>query len=600
MDDKFQPFTASVIFSDDFALSTTSNLLWYRARSSDAHWHASCCFLMEPLLSSEAASLSKSCEEVRDQQASPSVAPLECRHAVAGTHALHHLLTAIAYGRVTAVDLRKALAAKSRNHSTCATSSSTVASSCLSDRHAPSSHSAVYVHHSKTGQSEASSSSGLISSGWTCAERCSCRAARLPRPCLRLDNVIENLHRQCDKHGRRMVWAAASAGEVFCRPIKSFFARRAVCAFQRNLSSPHTHEFPLQNDFLGAEAAEAAEAESLVHAVVYDEQQLLRCLALLNFQPSHILHLCFWAASRTLLGQPDACGFHAPLFFRLLAAVFPVADAWGPSQTLTAQRIAIGDAAPAVDHSTAAAEYVHHILVIPFLLWWKSLLLGLSDRQEAISREEAARSRDGGKRTKRCADAAELQKKTRKKGRKGVAHGSHRGRRARLKMWQEVLHAIIEKKRETCENAFAEDAETAKASKTLCSLLFPPWKSSDRTANEQLDDWCMTLADGQLSGHPKESRFLRSLASLEHAREHLTLKCIFSGPAIKDLDSNVSGARLLTADLSTFSPRSPLEPRASGGEPAEGRVLHVPHDRTSSWISWVLHRHELLTASLVH
>ncbi|KAL8272177.1 hypothetical protein Esti_003905 [Eimeria stiedai] len=490
---------------------------------------------MESLLSSEASALSKGCKEVHDQ-ALPSLTPSACRYAAAGTHALHHLLTAIAAGRVTAVDLRKAVAAKSRSQAACVTSSSSVASSSPTKNHIADSHRAVHVHHSIRPQSE---SLGVVPSGWTCAECCSLE-----------------------------------------------------------LPPPQVHEFYLQHDCLGAEAAEAAEVESVVHAVVYDEQRLLRCFALLNFHPSHVLHLCFWAASRTLLSHPNACEFNASLFFRLFAAVFPASDARQLSQTLTAPRVAGEGTTPATNQAAAAAEYLHDVLVIPFLLWWKSLLGGLSNSQEALSGEEAAMSMDGGKRTGRCVHVSDLHKKAEKKRRRGddAANGSHRGRRARLTTWQAVLSLIIEKKREACENACAENDGAAKDSKSLSSVLFPPWKSSESTANEQLDDWYMTLADGGLSRHPKESSFLRELASLQHAREHLTLKCVFSGPASKDHDSKVSN----TADFSTLSPNSRLKSRASVGGSAEGRFMHVPHDRISSWIAWALHRHELLAASSGH
>ncbi|KAL8436140.1 hypothetical protein ACSSS7_001954 [Eimeria intestinalis] len=395
-----------------------------------------------------------------------------------------------------------------------------------------------------------------------------------------------------------MVWAAASAGEVFCRPLKSFFARRAVCGFQRELSASQTHAFHFKHDWLWAEAAEAANVENVVHAVEYDEQRLQRCFALLNFQPSHVFHLCFWAASRTLLSQPDACGFNASLFFHLLAAAFPAADDRQPSQPLATRRGASAVASPAAtDQATAAAEYLHQALVMPFLLWWRSLLVGPSNSQEALSDEEAA-SKDGAKRRKRYVfDASEMQNNAKKKRRKGDGNGSRRGRRARLTTWQAVLSAIVEKKTEACAPACAEKVGAAKNSKTLCSVLFPQWKSSYREEIDLLDEWCMTLADGELSRHPKKPSFLQDLASLEDARKYLTLKCSFFGGSPTSYSSKNPNARSPTSDFSTFFRNSCFEPQIYGGESAESSVVHVPHDRIAFWISWVLHRHEILASS---
>ncbi|KAL8428041.1 hypothetical protein Efla_006947 [Eimeria flavescens] len=482
-----------------------------------------------PALSAAAMDLSFSTASLLELSAS-SVLPLRGRPLSSSrAHALHHLLLRIASGGVTAVDLQRAIAAKRL-------------------RRQPSPpRSGVCTPEGGDGRGAASPPAS-VEPPTACCCRAACSVA------VQLERVMRNLECMCDSHGRLMHAGSSSAGEFFCRPLAAFFARRALQQFQE--ASSHAADAACMRDRQQALPpswpAEEERGGALNNdVVVYDELRLLDNLRLLRLGLSHVLHLCFWAASRLSLSQPGSSSISLSSFFQLLHAAAFSADAWRPDKA-------------------AAAVYVQQVVAVPFLCWWEGLL--------AASSSPAAKGNSGSRGSARkrplhesAAAAAAAAAACTEPQQLRSARRSRHSRRFRVAAWEALLRQLVEGSSGSvgalpaCMHADMH-ADRSNASEALCSLLFARW-------------------DAEFSGRAEREGLPQELLVLQHARRCLKLKFVF-----------VDAAKVTIGFGGEHDEETDFFSAASHQTDAR-REIHVRRECISLWFSWLLHRHRLLAAA---
>lgn len=513
-------------------------------------------------------------------------------------HALHYLLSAITCGKVTVEDLRRAFVAKKRRISAPSSNCSSLTDCSLEGKlqRTP----IIQEGNRRTGEI-----SQAVRNGDGAVAYCSCTDERAS--CNALANILQRCHRCCDKHGR-MLYRGSLTG-LFFRPLEAYCARKAV----EDGPAMHPVASPAAclADMLLVDSVPTLHSCSGVsvrcdrkkrqwggtHHVLYDEEKLLDSLQLLNISPSHVIHLCFWAASRMLLSQTFRGALDpSPVLLLLEAAVPSVRSGFGWQRAHSGERAGLhttaGSLRVAEAERSAAMHYVKQAVAIPFLLWWNYLINELPD-SEACNGQERRFTKQHGALTNGQLEYAGSVGNGGKPRTRSVLR-SHSGRQSRVEAWQSLLSHIVSQSAASGLDASSLDASLGATtmpgeSGLLCSLLFP----------------------GRLDGEPKERRrttyrtplecsksvqsaeCLSALASLLHVHEHLTIQFVFMGPTSFHRAAEHDGQ--VSFPDSCDKQGSVLERQVRSSPPAA--CVHVGHNDISAWLTWVLQRLVKLTAS---
>lgn len=499
----------------------------------------------------------------------------------AGIHALHRLLSAIADGRVTVRDLRKASIAKRRREA---------AHAQLPSKSAD--------NNATTGgaeQDKASPASESSEAKARCLE-CACTEERMPSLCfdrvlLTSSSLGMHIHRE------------AAERRAFCGSLEAFCCRKAIEDItEMHPCMKHADASPaawLSDFLLGCKSAVMEECEETPQgcigdgqskrnapSLLYDEEKLFDCFQSLQSQPSEVIHLCFWAASRMVLSLPFRGACKAPFFLRLLESAAPVLRCNFHSDSARHATVKVRDTPASrlregAVRRAAAAQYVKQAVAFPFLAWWNSLFEELSGEENCSGGgDDALGSKVGQTLTvSRCSADRPFEGRRGKRPRDDLIDR----RRSRLAMWRSVLSLIVSKnaKSNTIMCAGAEEVVPG-GSELLCSLILPSWEGEAKTA----DGECKVAFGGRYT--EEAPGLLQELRRLLHAQEHLKIQFVFQGPS-KTLNEALEEAHMCSPSCT---------PQASSCSAATLPTIYMGIGDISAWLSWVLYRQKLMNSQL--